>query len=148
LGWLWWSLGGALGWLCTLESVPSLCLVYGLVGALGGLHTKLFANCVKFAGGGAANKKTQRQKDNRQKNEGKPHVPVCHLSVCLSCSVVALPRCGALSPSQRRIPPKTGKNPRNTRKALEIIVLLRESPVLAVFFQLPLPFVTTPRPQE
>ena len=45
----WWSLGGALvepwgglgvalGWLCTPESMPSICLVYGLVVALGGFR--------------------------------------------------------------------------------------------------------------
>src|ERR1035441_9325634 len=32
----WWSLGVALGWLCTPESMPSICLVYGSVVALGG----------------------------------------------------------------------------------------------------------------
>src|ERR1039457_4917944 len=32
----WWSLGVALGWLCTPESMPSICLQYGLGVALGG----------------------------------------------------------------------------------------------------------------
>ena len=49
LGWLWWSLGGALvepwwslgvalWWLCTPESMPSIWLVYGFVVALGGFE--------------------------------------------------------------------------------------------------------------
>src|ERR1017187_7716176 len=40
---LWWPCGGlvvALGWLCTPESMPSICLVYGFEMALGGFtHT-------------------------------------------------------------------------------------------------------------
>ena len=32
----WWSLGVALWWLCTPESMPSICLVYGFGVALGG----------------------------------------------------------------------------------------------------------------
>ena len=32
----WGSLGVALGWLCTPESMPSICLLYGFVVALGG----------------------------------------------------------------------------------------------------------------
>ena len=36
LGWPWGSLGVALGWLWTPESMPSICLVYGFVVALGG----------------------------------------------------------------------------------------------------------------
>src|ERR1035441_3526584 len=38
LGWPWWSLGVALRWLCTPESMPSICLVYGLGVALGGFE--------------------------------------------------------------------------------------------------------------
>src|ERR1035438_9455636 len=34
LVWLWWSLGVALVWLCTPESMPSICLQYGLGVAL------------------------------------------------------------------------------------------------------------------
>src|ERR1035438_3040483 len=36
LRWLWGSLGVALVWLCTPESMPSICLVYGSGVALGG----------------------------------------------------------------------------------------------------------------
>src|ERR1039458_2073025 len=32
----WWSLGVALWWLCTPESMPSICLLYGFAVALGG----------------------------------------------------------------------------------------------------------------
>src|ERR1019366_3249451 len=34
----WWSLRVALGWLCTPESMPSICLVYGFRVALGGFR--------------------------------------------------------------------------------------------------------------
>src|ERR1019366_526600 len=36
LGWPWGGLVMALGWLCTPESMPSICLVYGFVVAFGG----------------------------------------------------------------------------------------------------------------
>jgi hypothetical protein len=37
LGSHWCGFGGALGWLCTPESMPSICLLYGFGVALGGL---------------------------------------------------------------------------------------------------------------
>src|ERR1035441_10596427 len=40
LRWLWCSLGVALGWLCIPESMPSICLQYGLGVALGGLSVQ------------------------------------------------------------------------------------------------------------
>src|ERR1039458_136373 len=40
LVWLWGGFGVALGWLCTPESMPSICLVYGLAVALGGLSVQ------------------------------------------------------------------------------------------------------------
>src|ERR1035438_4749239 len=51
LVWLWWGLGvalvgpwcgfgGALVWLCTPESMPSICLLYGFAVALGGLSVQ------------------------------------------------------------------------------------------------------------
>src|ERR1035441_8642074 len=39
-GWLWCGLGVALVWLCTPESMPSICLQYGLGVALGGLSVQ------------------------------------------------------------------------------------------------------------
>jgi hypothetical protein len=41
LVWLWCSLGVALVWLCTPESMPSICLQYGLGVALGGFGRPL-----------------------------------------------------------------------------------------------------------
>src|ERR1035438_5514177 len=38
--WLWCGLGVALVWLCTPESMPSICLQYGLGLALGGLSVQ------------------------------------------------------------------------------------------------------------
>src|ERR1035441_7724195 len=47
----------------------------------------------KPAGGGRAYRKTYRQKNRGQKNWVCLHLSVPHFSVCLSCSVVAVPRC-------------------------------------------------------
>src|ERR1017187_10143959 len=49
LVWLWCSLGVALGWLCTPESMPSICLQYGLGVALGGLYRSIFTALTKAA---------------------------------------------------------------------------------------------------
>src|ERR1035441_889121 len=38
LVWLWYGFGVALVWLCTPESMPSICLLYGFAVALGGLR--------------------------------------------------------------------------------------------------------------
>src|ERR1039458_4987607 len=40
LGWLWGGLGVALGGLCSQESMPSICPVYGLAVASGGLSVQ------------------------------------------------------------------------------------------------------------
>src|ERR1035438_7940747 len=45
----WWGHGGALGWLCTPESMPSICLVYGFAVALGGLYRSIFTAFTRAA---------------------------------------------------------------------------------------------------
>jgi len=58
---------------------------------------------MKLAGGGRACRKTERQKDEGQKNEVRPHSSVAYLSVCLSYSVAASPRCTAIVRIVRRL---------------------------------------------